>query len=180
MKRWISVLLAVVVVAAVCIFLVARRNASQEPQDTEKQTEATQKEQDDGSFCGLQIGLPEDYRMLETTQTSALYSNDAYTVRIVYRANAGEETAETVWEERKAEFNARFEDMQFLQYGSGVTQETPYVYGIYMEETGAKVVAIYATQASIWLVEMENLQGKPYELDPMILQITGWECEDPQ
>lgn len=179
MKRWIPALLAVVVIALVCVFLIARRNASEQPQNTQPQTENTEMP-DDGSFCGLQIGLPEDYRMLETTQTSALYSNDAYTVRIVYRANAGEETAETVWEECKAEFNARFEDMQFLQYGSGVTQETPYVYGIYMEETGAKVVAIYATQASIWLVEMENLQGKPYELDPMILQIAGWECEDPQ
>ena len=99
MKRWLSLFLAVVVVAAVCVFLIARRNAPEEPQHTEKQTEDTKTEQDDGSFHGLQIGLPEDYRMLETTQTSALYSNDTYTVRIVYRANAGEETAETVWEE---------------------------------------------------------------------------------
>ena len=178
MKRWISLLLAIAVVAAVCFFLIARRNALEEPQNTQPQTESTEMP-DDGSLCGLQIGLPEDYRKQETTQTSAVYSNDTYTVRIVYRTNAGEETAETVWEECKAEFDALFEDMQFLQYGSGVTQETPYVYGIYMEETGAKVVSIYATDASVWLVEMENLQGKPYELDPMILQIAGWEYADP-
>ena len=71
-------------------------------------------------------------------------------------------------------------DMEFRQYGSGVTDETPYVYGISMNEACTQVLAVYATEKTVWVVRVENVEGAAYELDPMIFLITGWEYRDPE
>lgn len=180
MKRWISVLLAVVVIALVCVFLIARRNASEEPQNTEQETQATEKEErEDGSFYGLQIGLPEDFRQQETGDTAVVYSNGKYKVLISYRENPASDDAMALREAHKAVLDADFNNGDYWEIGSGKTEETPYAYSISMDETKATVAAFYATDASAWTVEVTNIE-EGYELDPMIFLIVGWEYRDPE
>ena len=178
MKRWIPALLAVVVIALVCVFLIARRNAPEEPQHTEKQTEDTKTEQDDGSFHGLQIGLPEDFRQQETDDTAVVYSNGKYEVLISYQENPAGDDAMALREAHKAVLDADFNNGDYWEIGSGKTEETPYAYSISMDETKATVAAFYATDASAWTVEVTNVET--YELDPMIFLIVGWEYRDPE
>jgi hypothetical protein len=179
MKRWIPALLAVVVIALVCVFLVARRNAPEEPQHTEKQTEDTKTQQDDGSFHGLQIGLPEDFRQQETDDTAVVYSNGKYKVLISYQENPAGDDAMALREAHKAVLDADFNNGDYWEIGSGKTEETPYAYSISMDETKATVAAFYATDASAWTVEVTNIE-EGYELDPMIFLIVGWEYRDPE
>ena len=178
MKRWIPALLAVVVIALVCVFLVARRNAPEEPQHTEKQTEDTKTEQDDGSFHGLQIGLPEDFRQQETDDTAVVYSNGKYKVLISYQKNPAGDDAMALREAHKAVLDEAFNGGDYREIGSGKTEETPYAYSISMDETKATVAAFYATGSSSWTVEVTNVET--YELDPMIFLIVGWEYRDPE
>ena len=177
MKRWIPALLAVAVVAAVCLFLIARRNASEQPQNTQPQTENTEMP-DDGSFCGLQIGLPEDFRQQETDDTAAVYSNGKYEVLISYQENPAGDDAMALREAHKAVLDEAFNGGDYREVGSGKTEETPYAYSISMDETKATVAAFYATDASAWRVEVTNIET--YELDPMIFLIVGWEYRDPK
>ena len=179
MKRWLSLFLAVVVVAAVCVFLIARRNAPEEPQHTEKQTEDTKTQQDDGSFHGLQIGLPEDFRQQETGDTAVVYSNGKYEVLISYQENPAGDDAMAWREAHKAVLDADFNNGDYWEIGSGKTEETPYAYSISMDETKATVAAFYATGSSAWTVEVTNIE-EGYELDPMIFLIVGWEYRDPK
>ena len=87
MKRWLSLILAVAVIAAICVFLVIRRNTSQQPQEpTEKETEQTEAEKrEDWTFRGLQIDLTADYQQTQLEADRLCCSNGIYWVEIICR-----------------------------------------------------------------------------------------------
>jgi hypothetical protein len=182
MKRFLSLLLVIAMLFSVCAMFTACDSTSVSDKDDDADKKKDDKESKKDTFQGLKIGLPKAYKKDSSGDTYVVYTNGKYNVSIQYQVNNFDQDAKNLQEEYAEGLEDGIEEGYLKEGDAGKTEgKTRYVYAVMADEPFAVVVAFYATDNSIWIVEIMNTEdNEKYDIESMIKLITDWEYEDPK
>ena len=178
MKRLLSLLLVIAMLFSVCtVFTACDSTSVSDEDDGEKK-----KEEKKDKFQGLEIGLPKSFKKADSNEYSVSYSNGKYDAYITYSENEWEESAKSYWKDYKEQVEEALDDGEFAEGKADKTDKgTYYIYGIMADEPYAIAIAFYATDNSVWMVQIRNAEdNEAYDVKQMIKYITDWEYSDPE
>lgn len=182
MKRFLSLLLVIAMLFSVCAMFTACDSTSVSDKDDDDDKKKDDKESKKDTFQGLKIGLPKAYKKDSSGDTYVVYTNGKYNVSIQYQVNNFDQDAKNLQEEYEEGLEDGIDEGYLKEGDAGKTEgKTRYVYAVMADEPVAMVIAFYATDNSIWIVEITNTEdNEKYDIESMIKLITDWEYSDPE
>ena len=182
MKRFLSLFLVIAMLFSVCTIFTACDSTSVSDKEDDDDKKKDDKESKKDTFQGLKIGLPKAYKKDSSGDTYVVYTNGKYNVSIQYQVNNFDQDAKNLQEEYEEGLEDGIDEGYLKEGDAGKTEgKTRYVYAVMADEPFAMVVAFYATDNSIWIVEIMNTEdNEKYDIESMIKLITDWEYSDPE